>query len=144
MEFRKGVSLVVYRKEKDKILYLVLKRKLRWTGYEFAKGGKLKGESYVNTIKRELKEETGLKPIKIIKLKEKLKFNYPKKDQAVFHKKGFIANCYLVEVGSKKVKLRKEHSSYKWLSYKDTKNTLTFKDTKRILIKSNKIIKDNI
>jgi 8-oxo-dGTP pyrophosphatase MutT (NUDIX family) len=141
MEFRKGVSLVVYRKEKDKILYLVLKRRLRWIGYEIVKGGKLKNENDLQSIKRELKEETGLKPIKITKLNGKLKFNYPKKDQIVFHKKGFIANCYLVEVDSKKVKLRKEHSSYKWLSYNKSKEILTYTNLKKILENANKKIK---
>ena len=66
-KYRKAVFIVVYRKEKDKILYLILKRKLHWKGWEFPKGGTEKREKLVQTLERELKEETGQSAIKIIK-----------------------------------------------------------------------------
>jgi len=138
MEMRKGVSLVVYRKEKDKIFYLILKRKRRWIGYELIKGGKFKSESEIQTIKRELREEIRVKPIKIINLNYPTKFNYPKKN--VFHKKGFSANCYAVEIKGK-IKLNNEHSSYKWLTYNKAKNILTYQNLKIILGKANEKIK---
>ena len=140
MEFRKGVSLIVYRKEKDKIFYLVLKRKLRWKGYELCKGGKLRSETDLQAIKRELREETGLKPVKITKLNIKEKFVYPKKHQNIFHKKGFIANCYAIEAKGK-IRLSKEHSSYNWLTYQKAKNILTYNNLKAILGKANEKIK---
>ncbi len=137
--YRKGVRLIVYKKEKNNILYLVLKRKLRWIGYETPKGGKLNSESDIKAITRELKEETSLKPKKIIPLNIKEKFNYPKKHQEVFNKKGMISNCYLIE-GIGKIKLSKEHSSYKWLDYKKALSLLTYSNQKKILKKSNKIL----
>jgi 8-oxo-dGTP pyrophosphatase MutT (NUDIX family) len=89
-DYRKGIRLVVYKKEKNKILYLILKRKLRWIGYETPKGGKLNSEPDISAIKRELKEETSLKPKKIIPLNIKEKFTYPKQHQKLFNKKGMI------------------------------------------------------
>ena len=37
--YRKSVFIVVYRKTEKGILYLILKRKLHWVGWEFPKGG---------------------------------------------------------------------------------------------------------
>ena len=137
MEFRRGVSLVVYRKEKDKTLYLVLKRRLRWIGYELIKCGKFKGESDIQIIKRELREETSLKPKKIINLNYTTKFIYPKKHQSVWNKKGFVGKCYAIEAKGK-IKLNKEHSSYKWLTFKKAIKIITFKEAKKILRIANK------
>ncbi|MEM3405394.1 MAG: NUDIX domain-containing protein [Candidatus Pacearchaeota archaeon] len=141
MKYRKGIRLVVYKKEKNRILYLVLKRKLRWKGYELIKGGKKEKENDLQAIKRELKEETNLTPLKIKKLNLIDKFIYPDKYKKIFKKNGFIARCYLVEVGSKKIKLSKEHSSYKWLPYIKAKNILSYDNAKKILKIANKILK---
>ncbi len=70
LKHRKGIFLVTYSKENGKTKYLILKRKLHWKGWEFPKGGIEPGESIKKTIKRELKEETGLKPLMIKKLKK--------------------------------------------------------------------------
>ena len=80
MKYRKAVFIVTYKKEGDKTLYLMLKRKLHWKGWEFPKGGAKKGETIRQTIIREVKEEVGLKPIKITNYKIKGKFRYNKKD----------------------------------------------------------------
>jgi dATP pyrophosphohydrolase len=143
MEHRKGICIVAYKKEKNKILYLILKRKLRWIGYELCKGGKKPNETDLQAIKRELKEETKLKAIRIMKLNKRLEFAYPKKYIPIWNKKGFDANCYAIEVKGK-IKLSKEHSSYKWLSYSEAKDVLTYNNTKRILENANKILNHKI
>ena len=70
-KYRKGIFVVVYSKTKNKIEYLILKRKLHWKGWEFPKGGKRIYETLQMAVKREVKEETGLKPLKIKSFKEK-------------------------------------------------------------------------
>ena len=50
-----------YKIENKKIKYINLKRKLHWTGWEFPKGGIGFLETKKNCIKREIKEEIGLK-----------------------------------------------------------------------------------
>jgi len=139
-DYREGIRLVVYKKKKNKILYLILKRKLRWNGYETLKGGKLKNETDAQAIRRELKEETSLKPKEIVNLNLKSKFLYPKKYQKMFHKRGFIGNCYIVRAEGK-IKLSKEHSSYRWLDYDKAKKLITFKENKLILKIANEILK---
>jgi len=143
-KYRKGVTSIIYIKEKGKFYYLVVKRKLRWKGYGVVKGGILKSENYIYAVKRELREETGLKPIRIIDLKLKNKFDYPKKHQKVFKKKGFDSKCYAVQVAKKKIRLNHENSSYKFLSFEKAKKILTFKDEKELLEKADKKIRNII
>jgi 8-oxo-dGTP pyrophosphatase MutT (NUDIX family) len=148
LNYRPAVFLVVYKKEKkdkeenkvktnNKTKYLILKRKLHWRGYEFPKGGIEKGESIISAVKRECKEETGLKPIKIIKFNIKGKYKYNKilKDRP-----GYIGQAYnlfaaqVKETKNKKVKLdKKEHSGYAWLNFSQAIKKLTWKNQKKCL-----------
>ena len=67
-KYRRGIFIVTYSFEKRKPIYLILKRKLHWVGWEFPKGGKKDSESYEKSAKRETFEETGQRPSRIINL----------------------------------------------------------------------------
>jgi 8-oxo-dGTP pyrophosphatase MutT (NUDIX family) len=140
-KFRKGVFIVTYRKEKDKIFYLLLHRKLHWIGWEFPKGGVERFETRKITAKRELYEETGQHAIKINKYKEKGKYLYSK---VLSDRPGMIGQTYRLfsaEIKNKKVSIdKKEHSGYRWVDYKQARSLLTFKDKKRCL----KIVNDSL
>jgi 8-oxo-dGTP pyrophosphatase MutT (NUDIX family) len=137
--YRTGVRLVIYKKFRSELLYLVLKRKLRWVGYELCKGGKLKNETDLQAVKRELREETALKPLKVINLNLKDKFVYPKKYQNIFKRKGMISKVYVVEVSEfEEVRLGKEHSLFKWMSYTGAKKVLTYSNQKKLVYAVNK------
>ncbi len=78
-KYRRGVFCVVYsRNKKGKIEYLLLKRKLHWKGWEFPKGALEKRENISDAVKREIKEETGLIPLKIKKFELSGRYNYKK------------------------------------------------------------------
>jgi len=70
-KIRRAIFIVVYTQTKQGIKYLILKRKLHWKGWEFPKGGIKKYELRRFAIRRELKEETGLKPLKIKSFRKK-------------------------------------------------------------------------
>ena len=144
LRYRKGIFLVVYRKENSEIKYLILKRKLHWKGWEFPKGGIEAGESISKAIKRELKEETGARPKKIINLNFKGKFDYPRELKDRPGIKGMIYFLFAVEIAvSKKNKIKldkKEHSSYKWLSFKEAYKKLSFNDKKKCLKTVDKLL----
>ncbi len=135
MKFRKGVFCVVYSGRK----YLLLHRKLHWKGWEFPKGGLLARENLEHAVIREIKEETGLKAIKIKKLGLKNKFIYDKKTQQERKAKGF--SYVLFACGVKKAKIRisrREHDSFKWLSYSKALKLLTWANQKKSLRIANK------
>lgn len=135
-KYRKAVFIVAYAKVKNRIYYLILKRKLRWRGWEFPKGGLEKNESIINTIKRELKEETTLIPLegKIRNFKIQGKYDYKKKYP---ERPGFIGQSYSLysaEIKKQKVKIdNREHSNYKWLEFEDAVKKLTFPNQKECL-----------
>jgi 8-oxo-dGTP pyrophosphatase MutT (NUDIX family) len=139
LNYRKGVFLVVYSEKNRENIYLILKRKLHWKGWEFPKGGIEKNEQIKKAIIREIKEETGLKPIKIKKFSGKGKYKYNRKYS---DRKEFIGqtySLYAIEVKFGKARIdRKEHSDYKWLGFNDAHKKLTWTNQKKCL----KIVND--
>ncbi|MBR9704310.1 NUDIX domain-containing protein [Candidatus Pacearchaeota archaeon] len=133
-KYRKGVFVVTYRIKKNKILYLILKRKLHWKGWEFPKGGIKSKENLKKAVKRELYEETGQKPINIKQYPISGKYKYEKQ---FADRIGFIGQTYKLfsaELKEKKVKFdRLEHSGYKWFSFKKAYKKLTFDNKKKCL-----------
>lgn len=132
--YRQGIFIVVYSKTKNEIEYLLLKRKLHWVGWEFPKGGKEKGERVIDTVRREVIEETGLKPLKIKRFNKSGRYLYKQKlsDRPRFL--GQTYTLFAVEVEKKRVKLdKREHSAYKWENIKKALRTLRWGDQKRCL-----------
>lgn len=135
--YRKAVFVVVYSIIDEKVFYLILKRKLHWKGWEFPKGGIKRFETKKQAVKREVFEETGLKPLSIKKFKVEGKYNYDKEypDRKGF--KGQTYSLYSAEVEKPKkrgVKLdKKEHSGYKWLSYKEAMKKLSWENQRKCL-----------
>ena len=128
-KYRKAVFIVVYSKGKNKIEYLILKRKLHWIGWEFLKGGLEYSEEEKHAVKREVVEETGLKILKIKGMKIKGSYKYKKilKDRPGIIGQNF--SLYSVEVKKARVKLdRLEHSDYKWMDFEKALKKLTWKN----------------
>jgi len=134
LKYRKSVQIVVYKIETGKIFYLILHRKKHWNGFEFPKGGIEKGESELDAVKRETKEEAGLKIKKILRYNVRGKFDYPRE---LADRKGFIGQSYRLfsaEVFPGRVKIDKhEHSGYEWLGFKGAIKKLTHQEQKDCL-----------
>ncbi len=148
MKYRKAVFVVTYAIEKNKIYYLILKRKLHWKGWEFPKGG-LEGvkERFFTkkAVKREIIEETGLIPIKINKHNFSGKFKY---DKIFKDRPGLIGQTYKLysaEIEKKKPALEKnkdaEHSDYLWADYKTALKKLTWTNQRECLRIVNNLLK---
>ena len=110
MRYRKAVFIIVYSRIKNQIYYLILKRKLHWKGWEFPKGGLRKGEKILDAVKREVKEETGLMPIKTKKFNISGRYKYHKELE---NRKGFIGqsfSLYAVKTGKGEYKNRQNRT----------------------------------
>lgn len=140
MRYRKAVFIVVYRKARPRfckshnILYLVLKRKLHWRGYEFPKGAIEKNENLLGVMKRELFEETGQRALKIKRFNLHGKYKY---HRILEDRPGYIGQTwklFAAEVKSSRIKIdKKEHSGYKWLNFRDAVKKIKFNDQKKCL-----------
>lgn len=134
-KYRKGIFCVIYFINKfGNIKYLIFKRKLHWKGWEFTKGGIKKGEKILEAVKRELKEETGLKAVNLKKFNTSGKYKYNKelKDRRSIH--GQTYSLYSAKVNKRKIKLDKlEHCGYKWVSFKKAIKKLTWPNQSKCL-----------
>ena len=137
MKVRRGVSAIIFFDSPKKTEYLILKRKLNWKGWEFLKGGIQGKESELAALKREIKEEIGVKKFGALKTKESNFFTYKKeymKDNKCFD--GAKNTVFLVQIFSKKIKIdRNEHSGFKWVDRKTILKMITWKDSRKIFEK---------
>ena len=144
MPFEKSAGAVVFRKEGGKIYYLLLHYEMGHWG--FPKGNIEKGESLEQTVRREVKEETGIEDIEILNgFKEWIKYFYkltPRQNKfgAGQEAKNIfkIVTYFLAEAKTTEVKISWEHTGFEWLLYKEALNRLAFKNSKEILKKANK------
>ena len=134
-KYRKYVFAVVFLRRKDP-QFLILHRIKNWKGWELPKGGVKDGETIMECLKREIKEETGSKKFKIIaETRHMIRYKFPKgfvKDNHVYYgAKGFL---FLVEFFNKRVKVdRNEHDKHMWVSKAEAKEILTHKNHKNAL-----------
>lgn len=141
MPVQKSAGAVIFRREGGKIYYLLLNYaaigKVEKTYWGFSKGTIEKGEKEIDTIIREIREETGIKDLKFIKaFKETEKYFFRSKRENIFKTVFYL----LAKTKIKKVKLSFEHLGYKWLPYKEALKKLSFKNAKRILKKANNFL----
>lgn len=133
VNFRKAVFIITYAKTKKEIEYLILKRKLHWKGWEFPKGGIKFLETKKGAVERELKEETGLNPLKIkkFKLNGKYRYNRELKDRKGFGGQSF--RLYSAEVKKSGVSIGNEHSDFRWVSFKEALKKLKWPNQRKSL-----------
>jgi len=138
----KSAGAVIFIKSKE-IKYLLLRHpfssRTKKDYWGFPKGHIEKNEKELETVKREIKEETGLKNIKIVNgFKETV--IYFLKNNTIIQKKVIL---YLAEAERKKIILSSEHIGYKWLNFQKAINLLCFKDLKKVLKRADNLMKEN-
>jgi len=137
VEFSAGA--IIFRKEGDKIFYLLLhypsESKKEYWG--LPKGRIEKGENLEEAAKREVYEETGLKDIKFIDgFKEKEEYFFVREGKKIFKTVKFL----LMETKNEEIKISWEHLGYKWLLYDEAKEQISFKNAKEIIQKADDFI----
>jgi len=135
MKYRRAVFIVTYSRTKKGVEYLVLKRKLHWKGWEFPKGGIDFLETKRQAVKRELFEETGLRPLgKIKKFNFSGKYKYPKRIEDRGDFVGQTFSLYAAEVKKLKAKFDKyEHSDFRWVTFEKALKLLKWSNQRKSL-----------
>jgi bis(5'-nucleosidyl)-tetraphosphatase len=153
MPKEKSAGAIIYRMENGVPHYLLLHYPaLNRKGghWEFAKGHIEENESEIETLKREVAEETGLTDIKIIPgFKQYIKYFFkqykekisqeqikPSKTTWVFKLVAF----FLAETKTKDVKISPEHIGFIWLPFEEAVKKTTYKNSKELLKKANDFI----
>ncbi len=138
---RKIVGLVVFDGEK----FLLLHRKLNWSGWEFPKGHIEGGESIDDAIKRELFEETGLSKFSLIGHIDNVSYH-----DTARKKRTYVRN-FLLHVSSnnkvsfenqtmKKGEIVAEHDAFKWCFPKEAVELLTHENMQQTMKKAIKML----
>ena len=98
--------------------------------WDFVKGNVEPDESEIETVFRELQEETGIVATQTIDgFREGIQYFYRRQGETVQKEVIF----YLIEADTEKVQLSFEHIGYVWLDYNEALEKLTFKNAKDVL-----------
>ena len=98
--------------------------------WDFPKGNIEKNESELQTVKREIKEETGIDDLAIFDDFHKIiKYIYSSHGKTIDKQVSF----YLAETKTKKVNLSHEHIGFEWNNFEDSINKLSYKNAKSVL-----------
>jgi bis(5'-nucleosidyl)-tetraphosphatase len=139
MKNDQSMGVIVFFLFPRSVKYLIIKhRKGHWA---FPKGHAEKGETKLETALRELKEETGVSRINLLKksvlLKEVYKFA-DKKGVKILKK----VDYFIAEAKSRKVKIDyNEVTNFRWATLKSGIEKVTFDESKSVLKKADKIVK---
>lgn len=133
MRTEKSAGAIVFRKDENKIFYLLLNYGNHW---DFPKGNIEQGENEQETAKREIKEETGLNVEFINGFREKIGYFYVRDGDRI--SKTVI--YFLAEAKSEDIRLSFEHKGFKWLKFEEALNLTTFNNSKNILEKANNFL----
>ncbi|MDP2864190.1 MAG: NUDIX domain-containing protein [bacterium] len=143
MPVEKSAGAIIFRRENDKIYYLSLhypsSSKTPKEYWDLPKGHIEKGEKEIETVRREVEEETGLKDIEFLDgFKEWIRYFFKFKEVNILK----FVTFYLAETKEKDIKVSFEHLGFEWLSYEKAIEKLTFKNAKKILKKANEFLSE--
>jgi len=138
-EFSAGA--VVYTTIRNKRHYLLLRYppspRSNRSYWDLPKGHIEEGEKETDTIKREVKEETGLKNLSFIPgFREEIVYFFRSEGKTVRKKVVF----YLAQSQHRHVKISHEHIGYAWIPYEEGLTHLKWVNAKILLKKANNLL----
>lgn len=141
MPKEKSAGAIIARKERGEPLYLLLHypstRRSKKEYWDFAKGHGNLGETEEQTIKREVKEETGITDLKFTPgFREIIRYFFQAEGKKIF--KTVVFYCAITKTS--KVSISFEHVAFKWLPFHKALEQLKFKNAKRLLIKAHNLL----
>ena len=148
INFELSAGALIFRREKGKLFWLLLHYPSgHW---DFPKGHQEGKEQLIDTVKREVAEETGITRIKVYPgFKKSIQYffnpsKYQKEKSAIPQltlKKVFF---YLGETDQQELKISPEHLAGEWLETKEALKRLTFKEAKNLLKEAVDYLKEKL
>ncbi len=115
---------------KDHSEFLLLRNKRGFWG--FPQGHKEKGENEIQTLKREVFEETGIIDLEIHQYIGKIQYKYFRADGIRSEKE---VKFYFATTPTREVVISNEHEDFKWTNYLDALSLLDHRQLKSIILK---------
>ncbi len=136
MKRERSAGTVIFRKEDNEPYFLLL-----WYPaghWDFPKGNIEPGEKEIETIKREVYEETGITDLEFIfGFRETIRYYYFRGKEKIYKEVVF----YLAKTNQKEVRLSYEHKGYEWLPFEKALQRLTYENAKDVLRKAYNYLK---
>ncbi len=134
----RSAGAVVYRETEGGRLYLLLQNGGRW---DFPKGGVEKGESELQTVMREVAEETALKEVKIVPGFRKVIEYFYRRDGKNIHKQVVYRLAVTTESD---VKISFEHQGFGWFRYQEALERASYDNSKATLAEAESFIRGSV
>jgi 8-oxo-dGTP pyrophosphatase MutT (NUDIX family) len=129
----RSAGAVVFN-ENGRRRYLLLLNKERW---DFPKGNMEKGESELDTVRREVREETGIAKLEVIKgFRRVIEYFYRREGKNI-HKQVFY---YLARANEDRVTISHEHEDFGWFDYDESLAKLSYNNSKATLREAEKFL----
>lgn len=147
INFEFSAGALIFRRENGKLLWVVLHYPSgHW---DFPKGHLEKEEKPIETVKREVKEETGITQLKFYpQFQKSIQYFFnPQKYQKTKNQPQLTLKkviFYLAETPQKELHLSPEHLAIRWLETEEAMKTLTFKEAKNLLKEAVDYLKRNL
>lgn len=116
--------------DRDHSDFLLLRNKRGFWG--FPQGHKEKGENEIQTLQREVHEETGIIDLEIHQYIGKIQYKYFRSDGIRSEKE---VKFYYATTPTREVIISNEHEDYKWTTFQDALCLLDHRQLKSIILK---------
>ncbi len=115
---------------KDYAEFLLLRNKRGFWG--FPQGHKERGENDIQTLQREVQEETGIVNLDIHQYIGKIQYKYFRADGLRSEKE---VKFYFATTPTREVVISNEHEDFKWTNYLDALSILDHRQLKSVILK---------
>jgi 8-oxo-dGTP pyrophosphatase MutT (NUDIX family) len=130
----RSAGAVVYRETGKGRMFLLLQNAGRW---DFPKGRVEKGESELQTVMREVEEETGIGVIEIVPGFRKVIEYFYRREGKNIHKQVVYL---LAKTDDEAVKISFEHQGFGWFPYREALERASYDNSKLTLAEAEKFV----
>ena len=130
----RSAGAIVFNQNGGSRKYLLLQNAGHW---DFPKGNIEEGESDIQTVLREVREETGLSEIVLVDgFRRAIEYFYRRGNAAIHKRVVFL----LARTNQESVRISSEHQDYGWFTYPDALVKTTHDNSRKLLVEAERFV----